>query len=97
MRGQGTWDRIWEGEAPAEPNLSANREVGKSAGREWNGRNGGGQCSHTAEKFGYSGQQRLQLNDRRPQEAMLPNFRLPRPALSTQHIFAHLRACTHLG
>jgi hypothetical protein len=24
----------WEGEAPAEPNLSANREIGKSASRE---------------------------------------------------------------
>jgi hypothetical protein len=24
----------WESEAPAEPNLSANREIGKSAGRE---------------------------------------------------------------
>jgi hypothetical protein len=24
----------WEGEVPAEPNLSANREIGKSASRE---------------------------------------------------------------
>jgi hypothetical protein len=24
----------WEGEAPAEPNLSSNREIGKSASRE---------------------------------------------------------------
>jgi hypothetical protein len=43
--GQGTWDRNgtgrgtgdgmnWEGEAPAEPNLSANREIGRSASRE---------------------------------------------------------------
>jgi len=37
--GQGTRDKgKWEGKAPAEPELSANREVGKSAGRkgsEW--------------------------------------------------------------
>ncbi len=29
--------RVWEGEAPAEPNLSANLEIGESAGREGNG------------------------------------------------------------
>jgi len=30
--GRGTRDRMnWEGEAPAEPNLSSNREIGKSA------------------------------------------------------------------
>jgi len=34
-RGQRTRDKEkWEGKAPAEPNLSANCEVGKSAGRE---------------------------------------------------------------
>jgi hypothetical protein len=33
--GLGTRDGMnWEGEAPAEPNLSANREIGKSASRE---------------------------------------------------------------
>ncbi|MFA0736586.1 MAG: hypothetical protein OGMRLDGQ_003086 [Candidatus Fervidibacter sp.] len=33
--GRGTGDGMnWEGEAPAEPNLSANREIGKSASRE---------------------------------------------------------------
>jgi len=33
--GRGTRDGMnWEGEAPAEPNLSANREIGKSASRE---------------------------------------------------------------
>jgi len=36
--GQGTWGKgKWDGEAPAEPKLSANREVGKSADREVNG------------------------------------------------------------
>jgi hypothetical protein len=35
--GRGTGDGMkWEGEAPAEPNLSANREIGKSGnGSEW--------------------------------------------------------------
>gem|GEM_PF-3066004 len=33
--GLGTRDGMnWEGEVPAEPNLSANREIGKSASRE---------------------------------------------------------------
>jgi hypothetical protein len=33
--GRGTGDGMnWEGEALAEPNLSANREIGKSASRE---------------------------------------------------------------